>query len=222
MVNPTQWDIFGRVFHDGVWGEEFTVSEGAPNVYNLALSAGADREGQVMVVWKRQDNLGNVSFRSRMYAGSPAAARPAVDVSDEFETAPVVVVGRDDTIHTYGADAAAAPARILHSTWQPAAANWSAPAEVGTIDAGPVEMAAVADRFGGTWLLYADGHASLTGRYLRAGFSSDPTVLGEAPGVPRFLSATRDARGNVRVYFVPASAATEPTRVYQITLVSKV
>jgi hypothetical protein len=222
MVSATQWDIFGQVFRNGVWGPEFTVSAGVANRFNFNLSAGTDSANQVMVVWRQQDNLGAVTFQSRLYAGTPAAAQPITPVSDQFEAAPALAVGVDDSFHIYGASAAAIPAPIIHSVWQPTTSTWTAPNLTGvSITSGQVELAAAADAFGGTWLLYANGQASVTGRYLRAGFSPDPIILAETSDEPRFPSAMRDAQDNIQLHFVSGVSA-GVTEIHRLSLIGAV
>ena len=215
-VAANQFDIFGQVFRAGAWEPEFTVNAGGANVFAQNLSAGVDGANQVMVVWKEQ-TVGGITFQSRRYDADPANAQAIVEVSNQFQAAPVVVV-LDDEFQVYGADGTAAPADILQATWQPGPGTWSAPASVGQIPAGQLELAAAADRFGGVWLVYAAGQASLTGSYLRTGFPPDPAVLIEMAVTPRLPSAVRDAQGNLQVYYRPGTG----TELHKLFLLSEV
>jgi hypothetical protein len=215
-IAPNRFDIRGQVFRGGVWEPEFNVNAGGANIFAQQLSAGVNSTNEVMIVWREQTATGT-TFQSRRYTGDPANAQAIVALSNQFQAAPVVVV-LNDQFQVYGAETQAVPATLRVSTWQPATSTWSPPNPVGQIPAGTVELAAVADRFGGVWLLYAGGQASFTGSYLRTGFSPDPAVLLELSEAPRFPSAVRDAQGNLRVYYRPGTG----TELHQLLLLSEV
>jgi hypothetical protein len=226
QVNANQWDIFGQVFRNGAWESQFLVSAGTTNLFNLGLSAGATSADEVMVVWLRQDLAPSTIFFSRLFTADPTVAGPITQVSEDYEASPAVVVDVDDTIHVYGLIAGAPPAGIQLSTWQPGPATWTAPADpLGvpmSVSAGDAQFAAMSDRFGGTWLLYANGASSLTGRYLRPGATPDPeAVLVETESPPSLISAMRDAQGNVQVFFV-VSLGPGNTEVHRLNLVTEV
>jgi len=216
-IAANQYDILGQVYHEESWGAEFTVSTSGVNIFAQNLSTAVNSSDEIMVIWKEQ-SLSGITFQSRLYLGSQNNAQAIVEISNQFQSAPVVVATQDDDFHVYGTDGTSAPSAILTANWSGGPA-WSAPGVVGSISAGLLELAAAADRFAGVWLIYADGQASLTGRYLRSGFPSDPAILIDAVDVPRYPSAMRDSEGNIRVYYRPGSGIDE---LHELNLISRI
>jgi len=200
-TGATQFDIRGQVFRGGVWEPVFQVSPSAPNASNSMVAAAAGTGDEVMVVWGRPP----LTFFSRRYLGNPETPQAVVEVSNLFKAAPAVVALRGGGFEVFGLAALTTPSNILRALWNGATSTWLAPVVVGPKSGGQPELSATLDRFGGTWLLYANGEPTLVGRYLRAGFLPDPALLAELTHEPRFPSASLDAEGNIAVYFRPGN-----------------
>ncbi|ESA38308.1 hypothetical protein N836_33300 [Leptolyngbya sp. Heron Island J] len=217
----TRADIFGQVFRNGVFGPEFTVSNSIAGQFNRSVSTQANNSNQVMVVWQ---NSSTSTFQSRLYNGEPAVATGVIDVSSDFAVAPALVISADNQFHIHGLDSNGLPASILRATWQADITTWNVPTPTGvSITAGPLELAAADDPFGGTWLLYTNGEVSITGSYLRPNNPPDPPlVLAETSAAPLNLTSTQDSEGNLQATFVTIVGPGLTTTLQRLRLISSI
>ncbi len=191
--------ILGRRFEAGAWSDEFNVSEPATN-NNLFPAAAVDENGDIMVVWRRD----NLVVTRRFVGGVAEAEQTAATAAEPVPGAVAVVPGAAGAFHLYAVEQGAGPNRtVRRKTWQ--AGGWDASYSPATeLTAGTqLEFAAIRDRFGGDWLIWATNvTAETTALRARRIFQLEVSdVLQWVTGVPRFPTLLRDATGNLQVFF---------------------